>query len=142
MAPETVRPPAPAVRLVALSEAEFMAAVENALRDYTRPDVLRGSPLLRTRTVSERAGRTAGDAVRVTELRGLLKEAAEQLRESPKEIKFYRAVYHTYIHPAATQEQAAELLDVPFSSYRRHLKSGMARIAEILWQEEVGGHVG
>ena len=69
----------------------------------------------------------------------MLSEAAEQLRNSPKENKFYRAVYHTYIQPAATQEQAAELLDVPFSSYRRHLKSGLARIAEILWQEEMGG---
>ena len=71
-------------------------------------------------------------------LRALLKEAAEQLRASPKELKFYRAVYHTYIQPAATQEQAAELLDIPFSSYRRHLKAGMARIGDILWQAEVG----
>jgi hypothetical protein len=69
----------------------------------------------------------------------LLKQAAEQMRERAKENKFYRAVYHTYIQPAATQEQAAELLDVPFSSYRRHLKLGMLRITQILWQAEVGG---
>ena len=60
------------------------------------------------------------------------------MRESPKENKFYRAVYHTYIQPAATQEQAAELLDLPFSSYRRHLNPEWARMAEILWLAEVG----
>ncbi len=49
------------------------------------------------------------------------------------------AVYHPYLQPAPTQEQAAELLDVPFSTYRQHLKSGWQRIAEMLWQAEVGG---
>lgn len=137
--PEAIKPPAPAQRVVALSEDEFVGLVESALRDYTRPDVLRSSALLGSRMVGERAGREAGDGARVGALRGLLREAAEQMRDAPKENKFYRAVYHTYIQPAATQEQAAELLDVPFSSYRRHLKSGMARIAEILWQAEVGG---
>lgn len=138
-APETVKPPGSAERLMALSQDGFVEAVEEALRDYTRPDVLRSNALLRSRVVSERAGREAGETARVAALRSLLKEAAEQMRQSPKENKFYRAVYHTYVQPAATQEQAAELLDVPFSSYRRHLKSGMARIAEILWQAEVGG---
>ncbi len=137
--PEAIKPPAAVQRMVALSQDEFVGLVESALRDYTRPDVLRGSALLRSRMVAERAGREAGDAARAGALRSLLKEAAEQMRDAPKENKFYRAIYHTYIQPAATQEQAAELLDVPFSSYRRHLKSGMARIAEILWQVEVSG---
>jgi len=137
LAPETVRPSVPVERLMALNQEGFLAAVENALRDYTRPDILHSSPLLRSQAVIVRAGQAADSAARVAALRSLLKETAEQLRESPKENKFYRAVYHTYIQPAATQEQAAELLDVPFSSYRRHLKSGMARIAEIFWQAEV-----
>lgn len=136
--PEAIRPAA-APAAAALSQAEFMGLVESALRDYTRPDVLRGNALLRSRMVGERAGREMGDAGRVAALRTLLKDAAEQMRAAPKENKLYRAVYHTYIQPAATQEQAAELLDVPFSSYRRHLKSGMARIGEILWQAELGG---
>jgi hypothetical protein len=87
--------------------------------------------------VAARAQPEASDSSRVTMLRALLKGAAEQMREAPKENKFYRAVYHTYIQPAATQEQAAELLDLPFSTYRRHLKSGVARVGEILWQQEV-----
>ena len=135
LAPETVKAPVVVARPLALNQEEFLAAVEDALRDYTRPAVLHNNPLLRTHLVVARADRAAGGGVAA--LRALLKAAAEQLRESPKENKFYRAVYHTYIQPAATQEQAAELLDVPFSSYRRHLKSGMARIGEILWQAEV-----
>lgn len=137
-APESIKPAPVAERLVMLSQEEFADAVEDALRDYTRPDVLRGNALVRSRMVTERGQPGAGDTARVTVLRALVKGAADQLREAPKENKFYRAVYHTYIQPAATQEQAAELLDVPFSSYRRHLKSGVMRIAEILWQEEVG----
>lgn len=138
-APQAVKPPPPTARLVVLSQEAFAEAVENALRDYARPDVLRSNPLIRSRVAESRAGAAASDAERVAALRGLLRAAAEQLQRSPKENKFYRAVYHTYIQPAPTQEQAAELLDVPFSSYRRHLKSGMTRIAEILWQAEVGG---
>lgn len=139
MSPEAVQPPVPAKRLLALSQDSFSKAAADALRDYARPDVLRGNALLHSRAIGERAGREASDAARAAALRSLLKEAAEQLRASPKENKYYRAVYHTYIQPAATQEQAAELLDVPFSSYRRHLKAGIARIAGILWQAETGG---
>lgn len=137
-APETIRPPTPE-RVEVLSREEFGGAVEHALRNYTRPDALRGNGLLRSRIVAERVGAAAGDGARVAGLRDLLRQAAEQLRESPKEHKLYRAVHHTHLQPAATQEQAAELLDVPLSSYRRHLKSGVARIAEILWHIEVGG---
>lgn len=135
LTPEAVKSPVSMARPLALNQAEFMAAVEGALRDYIRPDVLHNNPLLRSHLVVQHADYVASGAVSV--LRALLKQAAEQMRASPKEIKFYRAIHHTYIQPAATQEQAAELIDVPFSSYRRHLKSGITRIVEILWQAEV-----
>jgi hypothetical protein len=139
LAPQTVKPPAQDVRLVVLSQDAFAEAVEGALRDFVRPDMLRGNPLLRSRVVQSQTTASTSDAERTTVLRNLLKVAAEQLQQSPKENKYYRAVYHTYLQPAPTQEQAAELLDVPFSSYRRHLKAGVMRIAEILWQAEVSG---
>jgi len=135
LSPEAVRPPTPVVRPLALNQADFVAAVESALRDYTRPDMLHNNPLLRSHLVMQHADYAASGAV--SALRTLLKQAAEQLRASPKEVKFFRAVYHTYLQPAPTQEQAAELIDVPFSSYRRHLKAGMTRIADILWRAEV-----
>jgi hypothetical protein len=74
---------------------------------------------------------------RIAALQSLVQEAAQFLESSPREAKCYRALYHTYLHPAPTQEQAAELLDLPFSTFRRHLKNGITRVAEILWNREI-----
>jgi hypothetical protein len=51
----------------------------------------------------------------------------------------YHALHHTYFEPAPTQETAAELLDLPFSTYRYHLTNGIRRITEWLWQRELYG---
>jgi hypothetical protein len=121
-----------------LSQDEFNQAVRDALRDFARTDLLRANPLLRSRMIAERAGGQAAPGERVTCLQTLLKEAAESLQASPREAKLYRAVQHTYFQPLATQEQVAELLDLPFSTFRRHLKAGVARVAETLWDREIG----
>jgi hypothetical protein len=131
--------PAPAEPIIVLSESAFAAAVRDALRDFPRPDALRASPLLRSRLVVERAGPSGGGAERVAALQSLLKEAAETLQASPRDAKLYRALLHTYLQPAPTQEQAAEMLDLPFSTFRRHLKAGMERVVALLWQREIGG---
>ena len=75
---------------------------------------------------------------RMAALQTILRDAAEMLQSAPREAKLYRALYHTYMQPAPTQEQAAELLDLPFSTYRRHLKGGIDRVTEILWAQEIG----
>ena len=139
MTPQAVQPPKPAERLLVLSEEEFGEAVATALRGLARPDGLRGNPLLRSRLVVQRAGADSGETERMVALRKLLLETVEAINASPKDVKFYRALYHTYVQPAPTQELAAELLDVPFSSYRRHLKSGMEMVTALLWRREVGG---
>lgn len=125
-------------QMIVLSEAEFAAAVQNALRDYARPDTLRANPLLRSRLVIEKNRQGNNETERINTLRTVIREAAEALQEAPREAKFYRPLYHTYIQPAPTQEQAAEMLDLPFSSFRRHLKSGVQRVTEILWTQEIG----
>jgi hypothetical protein len=51
----------------------------------------------------------------------------------------YRALHRTYLDPAPSQERAAALLGLPFSTYRRHLKGGIMQVVEILWQREIGG---
>jgi hypothetical protein len=131
--------PAPAAPpLVVLSEPDFAAAVRAALRDLGRPDGLRENPLLRSRLVTERAGAAAGAAERVAALRALVREAAESLAATPRDAKLYRALHRTYIAPAPTQEEAAEALDLPFSTYRRHLGAGIARVAAILWDQDIG----
>jgi hypothetical protein len=107
--------------------------VWDALRNFAQPDALRGNPLLRSRLVTDRVGAGGSEADRITALRALLQEAAEALQPSPRRVKWYRALYHTYLHPASTQEKAAELLGVPISSFRRHLHDGIACVADILW---------
>ncbi|MCV3215014.1 hypothetical protein OGM63_16080 [Plectonema radiosum NIES-515] len=130
--------------MLVLSREDFVEAVQNALRNFTRPDTLQNNPLMRSLILDEQVVLdTPGESTlytlrdRITTLQTLLKQAAESLQDFPRDEKLYRAVYRTYLNPAPTQEQAAELLDLPFSTYRRHLKAGMIRIADILWQREI-----
>jgi len=136
--PKTAPPPRTSEPLLVLSQSDFVEAVREALRHFAQPDLLHQSPLLRSRLVIERAGAQAGVTERLAVLQGLLKETAESLQAAPREVKAYRALYHTYFQPAPTQEQAAELLDLPFSTYRRHLQTAITRISETLWQQEIG----
>ncbi|MEW5959612.1 MAG: winged helix-turn-helix transcriptional regulator [Chloroflexota bacterium] len=119
--------------LLVLSQPEFEAAVRQALRDYTRPDLLAINPLMRSRLVVELAEPGTSPAT----LQTLLDEAAASLTSHPKDEKLYRAIYHTYLEPAPSQERAAELLDLPFTTYRYHLAGGLKRITEWLWQREL-----
>ncbi|MCB9135829.1 MAG: AAA family ATPase [Anaerolineales bacterium] len=132
----TLQPAAPA--LIVLSEPEFAEAVRNTLRDLKRTGGLIGNPLLHSRLVGQKVGGNPADPQRVETLQRLIEQAANRLQTTPKETKYYRAVYHTYLQPAMNQEQAAELLDLPFSTYRRHLTRGVERITEILWGWELG----
>jgi hypothetical protein len=129
-------PPTIAERLIFLSRDEFGSAVKQALQDYAHPDGLAGNPLLRSRLVSEAAGKISKGRTEV--LKAKINEATETLRVHPRDEKLFRALESTYLHPAPTQEAAAELLDMPFSTYRRHLTSGIQRLTEILWRQEVG----
>jgi DNA-directed RNA polymerase specialized sigma24 family protein len=117
------------VSLVALSQEEFTQAVREALRR---------NPLLRSRLIMEQCGATSSENTRAEALLALLKKTVESLQAGPRDNKLYRALYHTYVQPAATQEQAAEILDLPFSTFRRHLQSGVNRVTELLWEMELG----
>lgn len=119
--------------LLVLSEAEFSQAVRQAFRDYNRPDRLAANPLLRSRLVAD----SAKQAVSPAALQALLLEAADALRANPKDTKLHRAVWYTYLEPVPTQEQAAELLNLPFNTYRYHLARGLERITAWLWQREL-----
>lgn len=44
------------------------------------------------------------------------------------------ALHRTFVNPEATQEQA-DLLGLPFSTYRAHLRKGTKRVTELLWQQ-------
>jgi hypothetical protein len=119
---------------LALSQPEFADAVRRALRDLHRPEALATNPLARSRLVRARAELPPPEA-----LRGLLHEAIDALRADPRGEKPVRALERTYVRPAPTQEAAAELLDLPFSTYRGHLTRGLERIVDWLWQRELYG---
>ena len=82
--------------------------------------------MLRSRLVVEHGG----GAPTAATLQELLRDAAATLRGNPKDEKLYRALSRTYFEPAATQELAAEVLGLPFSTYRYHLTAGLGRVTE------------
>jgi hypothetical protein len=131
-------PPPQSAPVLVLSEPDFAEAVHDALRVYTRPDKMVDNPLLRSRLVLEECGTEADTAEQIDVLHGLLDDAIAPLQETPRDAKYHRALYRTYVKPAASQEQAAELLDVPYSTFRRHLKVGIERVTALLWARELG----
>jgi hypothetical protein len=124
--------PTAAPALMVLPEADFRQAVRRALRDYHRADALAASPLRHSRLVTERAAPEPVETIRT-----LLRDAAEQLAASPRTRRQYDALRHTWFEPARTQEEAAELLDLPFSTYRRHLATAVDRVSAELWRREL-----
>ncbi len=133
-------PPTPSSNedLAVLNKPQFKQAVEHALQHFTRPDLLRENVLLRSRLTTSKQG-TLDMAEQAERLQERLREGATLLQNSPKQVKFYRVLEHSFFHPAPTQEAAAEVLDIPFSTYRRHLKRAVSEITDILWRWEVDG---
>lgn len=112
-----------------LSHADFKAAVRDALRSLRQPDALAGNPLHRTRLVVE-SGRTLPEA---------LSAAVDRLAGSRAGDKRHRALTVTYFGGSPTQEAAAQRLQLPWSTYRRHLASAIDHLSDLLWHEELCG---
>ena len=106
--------------VLALSKADFVEAARDGLRELHRAEALAANPLMRSRSLRDRAGERA----KPEDLRDLLEQAIDTLRANPRDEKLHRALARTYVRPARTQELAAEALGLPFSTYRRHLKRG------------------
>jgi hypothetical protein len=115
-----------------LTRAEFDAAVKDALRYYTRADLLIGSPLLETRIAAARGPKPAS----VVKLQQVLAEAAETIFADERDQRRRRVLELTYFQPASKQEAVAERLSLPFSTYRRYLTAAVTRLSEWLWHEE------
>jgi hypothetical protein len=114
-----------------LTRSDFESAVKDALRHYTQADLLAGNALLQARLLTG-----SGGAATPESLRTLLAETAKTLFVSERDQRLYRVLDLTYLHPAPKQEAAADRLGLSFSTYRRHLTSGVDRLAEWLWQQE------
>lgn len=120
-----------------LSETDFRAAVRQALRDHSRPDRLRANPLLDTRLVASRAASVTSAADRVKLLQGLVQDAADTLKAVPADHRLHRVLVRAYLSPAPSLERAAEILDLPSSTFRRLLGTATTRVATLLWQQEL-----
>jgi len=70
-------------------------------------------------------------------LRGLILDAAEAVKSDPRTETQYRVLDRTYLRPAPSQEKAAELLDLPFSTYRRYRDRGTEAITDWLWEQDL-----
>jgi len=114
-----------------LSYGEFVAALKQALREFSRPDLLSGNPLLRSRLVSGQESISSAD------LQALLSKSVETLFASPRDEKFRRVIDLTYFRPAPKQEAAADRLSLSFGTYRRHLTMAVQRLARWLWGREL-----
>jgi len=110
-----------------LSHAAFADAVRAALRDLHRPDRLGASPL---------TGTAVGPDVREH-----LVAAIARVGEAPKGEVLGRVLDRTFLRPAPSQEAAAEVLGLPFSTYRRHLGRAVERVVDLLWAVETGQEV-
>jgi hypothetical protein len=123
-------------REMGLDREAFGAALRHALENFTRPDQLKESSLLYSRSVLRRAGDTAPSP---QVLRKVIVEALTIMDENPQDAKLGRALQAVFIHPAPSREIAAERLNVPFSTFRRHVSKGIERLEEILWSFESEG---
>jgi energy-coupling factor transporter ATP-binding protein EcfA2 len=123
--------------VLVLTETEFAQAVRQALRDYTRPERLRDSPLLRCRLITTRTAAEEPVADQVTLLRSLVKDAAETLSVAPADRRLHRVLVRAYLAPAPSLERAAEILELPSSTFRRLLSTALGRVTTLLWHQEL-----
>ena len=120
-------PPDSALRPPPLSRAAFGDAVRSALQHLNRPDRLAGSPLVGTVLGADAA-----------ELRASVVAAIDRLAGEPKGDQLRAVLNRTFVRAAPTQEAAAEVLGLPFSTYRRHLARAIDEVTEVLWAVEIG----
>jgi hypothetical protein len=117
-------PPESTLRPAPLSRAAFGDAVRSALRHLNR---LSGSPLV-------------GGALGATpeQVRETVERAVDRLADEPRGDQLRAVLHRTFIRAAPTQEAAAEVLGLPFSTYRRYLTRAVDQLVEVLWSVEIG----
>jgi hypothetical protein len=127
------------VQMLVLSEEEFASSVYEALKDYQSDKKLLANPLLRSRFVMAFAGNDTDTAILLASLKDCLGDAADLIKESVKDEKFHRVLFRTFFNPVGSQEQAADYLNLPFSTYRRYLRKAVNLVTENLWKWEIEG---
>ena len=119
-----------------LSHEEFAASVKEALRALHQPHALLRNPLMASSMVQGTLREHPDDRPDQV-LRGLILDAAQVVKSDPRAETQYRVLDRTYLRPAPSQEKAAELLDLPFSTYRRYRDRGIEAITDWLWEQDL-----
>ena len=119
-----------------LTEQAFIDAVHDGLKQLKNPKKLTDNPLLKSRFVLQNNENEKTDINLALTLADQLTKAVTSLENSPKEEALHRVLHRTFINPVGSQEQTADFLYMSFSTYRRQVKKGVERIADILWLEE------
>lgn len=125
-------PPAALLRPPALDRIRFAAAVKTALLSLHRPDQLTANPLLGTALAATSTGPT------IDQLRATIEDAVACLANEPRGDQLRAVLHRTYLRPAPSQEAAAEVLDLPLSTYRRYLAKALEHLTDLLWTVEIG----
>ena len=129
----TITAPEPAAML---SHEEFASSVKQALRSLHQPQALLRNPLMASSMVQNKL-REHPDHRPDQVLRGLIINAAQVVKADPRAEAQYRVLDRTYLHPAPSQEKAAELLNLSFSTYRRYRDRGIEAITGWLWDRDI-----
>jgi hypothetical protein len=125
-------PPAALLRPPALDRTRFDAAVRTALQTLHRPALLATNPLIGSALAVTPAGSSPG------RLRATIEAAVVQLGDQPRGHRLQSVLNRTYLRPAPTQEAAAQVLDLPLSTYRRYLAKALDHLTDLLWTVEIG----
>lgn len=122
--------------LPVLTGKEFIDTVHEALKHVGNPRKMVGNKLLQSRFVHVANTGEPTDVNLALTLADKLTQTITSLKDAPKDETLHRVLYRTFINPVGSQEQAADFLYMSFSTYRRQVRKGVERVADLLWIEE------
>jgi hypothetical protein len=114
-------------RMIEVSSADVpitVDAIRFALAHLDQPEQLAASSLAALELC--RRGNAAA------QIRLLLEDALEHLRDSPSERRLYAILHAVYLEKRGKHEQIASELGLPYSTFRRHLGRALERLRELL----------
>jgi hypothetical protein len=132
---EEITPEEAAAPPAVMTEREFVEAVNDALKQLKNPKKMAGNPLLKSAFIKQATENEQTEINLALTLEDKLTAAITSIENSPKDEALHRVLYRTFVNPVGGQEQTADFLYMSFSTYRRQVKKGVERVADILWME-------
>lgn len=127
--------PASLLRPPPLARDTFDQAVRDALGQLRSPDRLADSALMGTQIASD------GGRADVERLQDTIRWAIDEVGSIEANDELRRVLDRTFLHGTPSQEAAAELLSMSYSTYRRRLAKAIEALTDVLWAVEIGRRV-